>query len=285
MILHRSGRGKLGRVLKKASARWIRHDAMRLSAALSFYSILVLAPLLVIIIKVAGLLWRGQGSASDHVTRQLSSLMGPQAADAIGQMIEAGGRQGAGVVATTISTGLLIASATGVFTEVQDGMNAVWEVKKSSRARERAAKWGRDRLLSLAMVAGVGLLLLASVLVSTTLTAAAKYIADDKSVLVIFADVIVSFGLAVVLFAAIFKFLPDVVLAWRHVWTGAVITAVLFTVGKYALAAYFKYAMTTSAFGAAGSLTVVLLWVYYSAFSLFFGAECTRAWATEQAGG
>ena len=134
------------------------------------------------------------------------------------------------------------------------------------------------------MVVGIGLLLLLSTLFSTVLTAAATYVAGDKGWLVFVVDAVVSFGVVVILFGAVFKLLPDIKLAWKHVWIGAVVTAVGFTVGKYALVVYFKYAAPVSAFGAAGSLAAVLLWVYYSSFIFFYGAELIKVWVLHHGG-
>jgi membrane protein len=263
-------------LLKETASAWVTDNAMRLSAAVSFYAILSLAPLLVIALKIVGVIWTQKGYAREQITRQMTGLMGSQAADALAPMIESGGRHGRGVTATIVSTAILLFSATGVFIEVQDAMNTVWGVKpKPSCIRDFVL----NRLLSLGMVFGIGFLLLASIFASTMLAAVATYVAGAKSGLAFFLDVVVSFGLVAGLFGAVFKFLPDVKLTWGHVSLGAVTTAVLFTAGKYALVLYFKYATPTSAFGAAGSLAAVLLWVYYSSFILFFGAEFTKVWA------
>ena len=264
-------------LLKEAASGWMRDNAMRLSAAVSFYSILSLAPLLVIALKMVGLVWKHQGLAHLQIARQMTSLMGSQAAEALETMIASGGRQGHGVLATVVSSAILLFSATGVFIELQDAVNTIWGVTPRPGRRIHDFVW--NRLLTLAMVFGIGLLLLVSTLFSTVLTAAATYIAGDKSRLALVADSIVSFGVVVILFGAVFKLLPDVKLAWKHVWLGAVATAVGFTAGKYALVVYFKYAAPVSAFGAAGSLAAVLLWVYYSSFIFFFGAELTKVWS------
>ena len=272
----------LAALLKETAAGWMRDNAMRLSAALSLYAILSLAPLLVITLKIVGVVWTRREYAREQITRQMTGLMGAQAAEALKPMIESGGRHGRGVVATVVSAALLLFSATGVFIELQDSMNTIWGVRPKPG-------WGvRDfvlnRLLSLGMVFGIGFLLISSMLVSAMLAAMASYVAGDKSWLAFLTDIVVSFGLVTILFGAIFKFLPDVRLAWGHVWIGATTTASLFTAGKYALVLYFRYAATTSAFGAAGSLAAVLLWVYYSSFILFFGAEFTKVWALHHAG-
>ena len=269
-------------VLKETVGDWMQDNAIRLSAALSLYTILSLAPLLVVTIKIVSVVWRGKDAARDQMMAQMVNLMGSDAAGAIKPMLDNGGKAGNGVLATVISSAVLLFSATGVFIELQDSMNTIWGVKPIPNQGLR--NFIRNRLLSLSMVFGIAFLLLVSMFVSTVLASLAKYIVGDAGWMAIGLDIIVSFLVVAVLFAAIFKFLPDVKLAWRHVWLGAIMTAGLFTIGKYGLALYFKYGTPTSAFGAAGSLAAVLLWVYYSAFILFFGAEFTKVWSARNHG-
>ncbi len=263
-------------LLKKTASEWSEQKAPRLSAALSLYTILSLAPLLVITIKVVAVFF-GKDAAEGQVKGQLIGLMGANAAQAIQDMIQRGNQHGEGVMATIISSVILVFSATGVFGELQDSMNTIWEVKP----RPNQGIWGliRNRLLSLAMVFGIAFLLLVSLFVSTLVTTVATKIAGDVAWLAFVVDLFISLGVVTLLLAAIFKFLPDVKTQWRDVWLGAFATAALFTIGKYALAIYFKKGSTVSAFGAAGSLVAVLLWVYYSSMILFFGAEFTRVYA------
>jgi membrane protein len=264
-------------LLKATTAGWMRDNAMRLSAALALYTILSLAPLLVITAKTVALLTRDTEYARVQVTEQIRDLMGAEVAKAIQPMLEAGGHQGHGLVAAILSTAVLIFSATGVFAELQDSMNTIWGVKP--KPNQGIRDFIRNRLLSLAMVFGTGFLLVVSMFLTTVMVRLATYLAGDTKWLALTLDPTISFAVVLVLFAGIFKFLPDVQLAWRHVWAGALLTTFLFTVGKYALAMYFVYATPTSAFGAAGSLVAVLLWVYYSSFILFFGAEFTKVWS------
>jgi membrane protein len=269
----RVGRGAvaLWSLLKEAAAGWMNDNAMRLSAALSLYATLSLAPLLVIALKIIGVVWTRQEYAREQITRQMTALTGAQAAEALKPMIASGGRPGQGLVATILSAGLLLFSATGVFIELQDALNTIWGV--TPRPNRRARDFVLNRLLSLAMVLGSGLLLLLSTVLSTVLASVTTSIAGDKSWLAFFVDVAVSMAMVAVVFGAVFKLLPDVRLSWKHVRGGAVATAVGFTAGKYALVLYLRYAAPTSAFGAAGSLAAVMLWIYYSSFVLFFGAE------------
>ena len=255
---------------------------MRLSAALAFYTILSLAPLLVITLKIVGAILRNKDYARYQMLDQISDLMGWHVAQAVQPMIETAGRPGGGHLATWISSAVLLFSATGVFAELQDSMNTIWGVKPVPNR----GFWDfiRHRLLSMAMVLGIGFLLMVSMFITTITDALAEYVAGNSKAVVTALDILVSFGVSSVLFAAIFKFLPDVKLSWRHVWLGAAITAACFIVGKYALALYFRLASPTSAFGAAGSLAAVMLWVYYSSFILFFGAEFTKVWSIHHLG-
>jgi membrane protein len=269
-------------ILKETINDWLEDKAMRLSAALAFYTILSLAPLLVITLKIVGAILKNKESARDQMLDQISDLMGWHVAQAVKPMIETAGRPGGGHLAAVISSAVLLFSATGVFAELQDSMNTIWGVKPVPNR----GLWDflRHRLLSLAMVLGTGFLLLVSMFVTTVSDALAEYVAGNSKAVALVLDIVVSFGVSSVLFAAIFKFLPDVKLSWRHVWLGAVITAACFIVGKYALALYFRFASPTSAFGAAGSLAAVMLWVYYSSFILFFGAEFTKVWSIHHLG-
>jgi len=264
-------------VLKETASSWLEDNAMRLSAALSLYTILSLAPLLVITLKIVSVVWRDAQAARQQVMTQMSNLMGGQAAGAIQAMLDNGSKHGNGLIAAIVRTAVLIFSATGVFAELQDSMNTIWGVKP----KPNQGIWGfvRNRLLSMAMVFGIAFLLLVSMFITSLLTTLAKSVAGNSTWVAYIGDLLLSFAIITLLFAAIFKFLPDVKLAWRHVWRGAALTAVLFILGKYGLGLYFKYATPTSAFGAAGSLAAVLLWVYYSSFILFFGAEFTKVWA------
>jgi membrane protein len=263
--------------LKQTAANWMDDNAMRLSAALSLYTILSLAPLLVITIKLIGIIWRNTDDARANITHELTDLMGSDAAKAVQPMFESGAKHGGGLLASTLSFVVLIFSATGVFIELQDSMNTIWRVKPKPGQGIRG--FVRNRLLSIGMVFGIAFLLLVSMFVSTVLAAVARQVAPDAKSLAIVLDIVVSFGVITILFASIFKFLPDAKVKWEHVWLGAILTACLFTVGKYGLTLYFRFGTPTSAFGAAGSLAAVLLWVYYSSFILFFGAEFTKVWA------
>lgn len=265
--------GLLGQ-FKRALHEWMNDKVMKLSASLSLYALLSLAPLMVITIKIVSLIWRDQDVARGHVLAQLTGLMGSQAAAAIQTVLDNSTKPNQGLLATLVSTIILLFSATGVFIELQDSMNSIWHVE----TRAHSGVWGfvRHRLLSAAMVFGIVFLLLTSMFVSTILSAVAKHIAGEARWVVFIVDLIVSFGIVAVLFASMYRVLPEHNVWWRDVWVGALVSSAMFTVGKYALTLYFKYGTPTSAFGAAGSLAAVMLWVYYSSFILFFGAELAK---------
>jgi membrane protein len=265
-------------MLKQTASDWMEDKAMRLSAALALYTILSLAPILIIAIKIASTFLQDPNT-KQKIVDNVAAQIGRNAGKAIGEMVTNTGKHGAGVVATVISVAILLFSASGVFGELQDSLNTIWEVKpKPNRPWLQVIK---DRFLSLAMVFVIAFLLLVSLIVSTVLTAAADKIAGGAGWLSIVLDIVVSVGVSTLLFAAIFRFLPDVKIGWRDVMIGALVTAVLFKLGQYALALYFKYGAPTSAYGAFGSIMAVLLWAYYSSMILFFGAEFTQVYSRQ----
>lgn len=266
-------------VFKQTVHEWSDDKAPRLGAALAYYTVFSIAPLIVIVIAIAGF-WFGRQAAQDQIFNEISSLIGQKGAEAIGSMLQAADKPSHGIIASVLAIVTLLLGATGVFIQLQDALNTIWEVKPKPGRGIRG--FIRQRLLSLAMVFGIGFLLLVSLVVSAGLSAAGKWFADvlpgGEEVWQIL-NFVISFLVIAVLFALMFKYLPDVKIAWRDVWLGGVITAVLFTVGKFALGLYLGRSSVSSAYGAAGSLVVVLLWVYYSAQILFFGAEFTQVYA------
>jgi membrane protein len=264
----------------QTASEWYRDNALRLSAAVSFYAVLSLAPLLAIVIRVMGIAHARQ-FARVEIMKQATNLMGIQAADAIKPIIESNAAQSVGSLAAAVSTVVLLFSATSVFIELQDSMNSIWGVEikahKATRAEHAVLAIVRARLLSLAMVFGLGFLLIFSIF--GTLTALQSRIAGVNHWPAYLADVAISLAVEFSLFAAIFKFLPQVQPRWKDVWIGALIAAILFSAGRFGLAIYFEYARSENVYGAAGSLVAVLTWIYYSSFSLYFGAEFTKVWA------
>ena len=268
-------------LLKRAYDEFSEDKAMRLAAALACYTILSLAPLVVITMKVTTWTLRDEAK-SGQVQAQMTQLVGPAGAQAISDMIASDKTNNSGVFATILSLAILLFSASGVFAELQDSMNTVWEVKP----RPDMSWWDliKKRFLSMGMVFGIIFLLLVSMFVTSTLSVALDKVVgggDDNAgflakAAAFVADFVITVLVVGVLFTMIFKYLPDVKIRFRDVWLGGLLTAVLFKFGQYGLAAYFKYGSTTSAYGAAGSLVAVLLWAYYSACILLFGAEFTQ---------
>ncbi|MBY0514291.1 MAG: YihY/virulence factor BrkB family protein [Gemmataceae bacterium] len=261
---------RTGLLLYRAGRAWDRDDAMRLAAALAMYTVLSLSPLLIITIKVTALVL-GEKNAAQQVNRQVEGLLGPTGAKAVEGMITDTVKPGSGVIATVISVVVLLFLASGVFYELRGALNAVWNI----RPRPAGGFWAmvRKRLLSLGMVFVIGFLLLVTQVVATTLTVMSEYVIGEKGWLAVLVDLLASTLVVTVLFGLIFRYLPDVRLSWRDVLFGSLVTAVLFKGGQYVQALYFTYGSTASTYGAAGSFVVVLLWVYYSCWILFYGAE------------
>jgi membrane protein len=264
--------------MKGAFVSWSEDKAPRLGAALAYYAAFSIAPLLVIAIAVAGLVF-GEEAAQGQIVSQVRGLIGDEGAAALQSMIEkAGRRPDAGIAATLIGIGTLLFGASGVFGELQDSLNTIWGVKP----RPGRGLFGllKDRFLSFAMVFGIAFLLLVSLVISAALAALGKvggaFIAEGPLHVLNF---VISFAVITGMFAAVFKFLPDIQIEWQDVWLGAALTSLLFSVGKLAIGLYLGKTSVASAFGAAGSLVIVLVWVYYSAQILFLGAEFTKTYA------
>jgi membrane protein len=254
-----------------------------MGAALAYYMALSLAPTVVIILAVTGIAF-GPKAAQGRLVWQIQDLVGYEGAKVIQSMIEGAHRSTSGIVATLLGLITLFFGATAVVTELRDALNTIWRVPEhtaSSHARS-ILKLVTERLVSFALVLAAGLFLLASLIVNTWIAAAGKYlssVAPPPRALIQTADWLVSFGLITALFAFIFKVLPNVRLTWGDVGAGAVLTSLLFTAGKVLLGVYLGKAGFADSYGAAGSLVVLLVWVYYSAQVVFLGAEFTRAYA------
>jgi membrane protein len=267
-------------ILGKATVmRWWDDNALRLSAALSYYTLFSLAPLLTIAIAIAGLVV-DEKMVREKVLGQSQGLIGKPGADAIANMLESAGQPVQSTVATVVGLVTLVIVSTGMFSELQDALNLIWRTKpKKSDALWDALK---TRILSFILVVGTGVLLLASLLMGTFLTALGKFVfqaAPWPQVMLILVDVAVSLPMITLLFALLFKVLPDGYIAWRDVWLGAVVTGTLFIVGEWAIGLYLGSTAMTSMYGAAASLMVILAWVYYSALIFFLGAEFTCVYA------
>lgn len=265
-------------LIKDAADGWSAHRASRIGAALAFYTVFSLGPILLLAVAVAGLFF-GQAAARGEIHQQIGSLIGPQAAAEVENLLVRAHRPAAGVVATAISVVTLLLSADTALVELKSGLDEIWSVP----AQKRRWYWDylRTRLLSIGLILALGFLLLASLLFSAGLGALAALSHGIFIVGVVLRSTssLISLSLAVLLFATVFKVLPSVRLAWKDVAVGALITAALFTAGKYAIGLYLSSRSVASTYGAAGSAIVVLLWVYYSAQVFLFGAELTRGYA------
>jgi len=253
-----------------------------LSAALSLYAVLSLAPLLVISLKLFSIMF-GPDVASRQVESQMQQLIGPAGAAAIKDMLLQAAHRNAGIFATVLSFILLFFTASAVFGELQDDLDIIWNVKP----RPDVPWWQtiENRFLSMAMVFVIMFLLLVSMIVSAGLTALTHHIAGNAAFAAFATDFVVSMVIVSISITLLFRFVPDVRIDWRDVFLGALVTAVLFKLGQYVLGLYFRFGSTTSAYGAAGSFVAVLLWVYYSGWILFFGAEFTSVYAKSRGRG
>lgn len=253
---------------------------MFVSAALAYYTTFSLAPIIVICIAVAGL-FLGKDVVQGELLNQISTTLGPAAEHQIKIMISKTMNPTTSILSQIIGVIVLIFGASGVFGALQTGLNMVWQVKlKSDRGLMGTIK---DRFLSFTMVLGVSFLLLVSLVITVIITAFSSYLNNyfhGGEIIAFGLNFVVSIGMITVLFASLFKYLPDAKIEWNDVWLGAFITTLLFTLGKFLLAIYLKYAYTGAEFGAAGSLILILVWVFYSAQIFFLGAEFTKAFAT-----
>lgn len=267
--------------LAKCSVKaWSDDYASSMGAAIAFYTVFSIAPLLIIIIAVAGFIW-GEDAVRGEVVRQLSGLFGAEGAASVQSLIRSANKPTEGLMATGISTVILIVGATRVFAELQSALDRIWQVP----ALHKTAGWWRmlrARLLSLGLIMGLGFLLLVSLVVSAGLSAMGGWalaIFPGWVPIMLVLNTLVSLAISSLLFAVIYKFMPQASIAWRDVWTGAIVTAVLFEAGKILIGIYVGTSATVSSLSAAGSLVVVLIWVYYAAQVFLLGAEFTWFYA------
>lgn len=268
-------------LLKAAFWRWWDDNTFRLGAALAYYTTFSLAPIVLISVAIAGLVF-GEGTARTQLLSEINNTLGSRVGQAIGDIAQYTQDTGTGGVATAISLVVLLFGATGVFAQLQDALNTIWGVQR----RQGLGLWQsvKDRFWSFTVVLGIGFLLLVSLIFSAVLAALSRWLTPSalpgSTYLWQAVNGLLSFGLVTVLFALIYKLLPDIKIAWGDVWVGAVMTALLFTLGKYLISLYLGQSSWISAYGAAGSLIVVLLWVYYSSQIFLFGAEFTYVYAS-----
>jgi membrane protein len=250
----------------------------RLGAALAYYTIFSIGPLLLIAVAMAGLFF-GQEAAQGRISDELGKVFGSQMADSLEKMIEAANKPTSGKLAMAAGIITLILGASGVFGQLKDALNTIWNVEKKKAGGIKGLV--TQRFLSMAMVFGIGFLLLVTLVIDAGISAVgdrlSQYVGGEAVMQII--QLVFSFVIVTVLFAAIFRILPDLKIAWRDVWLGATFTSLLFVLGKFGLGIYLGKAAVGSAYGAAGSLVILLIWVYWSAQILFFGAEYTQVYA------
>ncbi len=269
----------MGSLFLAALRAWWDDNVPRLGASVAYYTLFAIGPILLVVIAVAGLAF-GTAAVRGEVVMQLEGLVGSEGAQAIQALLEGASRRPSGILATIIGSVTFVLAATGAFLELQAAFNTIWRVKPNPSVDIRA--FLMDRLRSFGLVVVIGFLLLVSLAVSAALAALGgwlDHLTPGLSLMWNAVNLLVSFGVAAALFACLFRFLPDVKLKWGDVITGALVTAALFTVGKYLIGLYLGQSATTSSYGAAGAVIVLLLWVYYSAQIVLIGAEFTRLYA------
>ncbi|MCF6159397.1 MAG: YihY/virulence factor BrkB family protein [wastewater metagenome] len=267
--------------IKTVFSEFSEDKALRLAAAMAYYTVFSLAPLLVIAIAIIGFVF-GKEAAQGKIIEQFRDLVGESGARVVQTMIVNAAQQKSGIIAAIAGTAALLFGAGGFFVQLQDALNTIWEVvPRPSRGIMNRV---RERSLSLTLVLGTGFLLLVSLILTAGLKAFGGLLTGlfpGTAYILPIANFAISFGMITLLFVMIFKILPDVKIAWSDVWIGAVVTALLFTIGKYFIGIYLGQSSTASVYGAAGSLVIILLWLYYSSIILLLGAEFTQVYANK----
>jgi membrane protein len=263
-------------IAMEATGNWSRHKDAQAGAALAYYSVFSLGPLIVVAMALAGLLFGGD-AVRGEVSASFRDLLGPSGAAAVDTMLAGASREHEGVVAMVLGTATLLFAAVGVVVQLKSTLNGVWDVDPRRTSGVMAVLM--SYVVSLAGVLAVGFLLIVSLLVTTAINAVGHYLAASAEITLHGAGALASLVIVTSLFAAMFKWLPDTEVAWRDVWLGAGLTAVLFEIGKYLISLYIANQGLQSAFGAASSLVVILIWVYYTSQILLLGAEFTRVFA------
>ncbi|MGM8228095.1 YihY/virulence factor BrkB family protein [Cellvibrio sp. ARAG 10.3] len=270
----------MGSLLKETFTQWINRDPFRNSTVIAYYTIFSLPGLLIIIINLTGYFFEQQ-AVSDEIDQQIRALVGNKAAQDVQTIVSNASESSGFTLSSIISLATLLFGATGVFYQLQQTLNLMWEVKP--QPKRKLLKLVMDRLFSFGLILVVGFLLLVSLVLSTVLSMisnwVAAYFSDSLNIVFRLLDISVSLSVITLLFAAIYKFLPDAEIEWRDVWIGALVTSLLFVLAKFALGLYFAYSDPGSTYGAAGSIILIMLWVSYAGMILFFGAEFTRVYA------
>jgi membrane protein len=273
--------GNTSSLLKQTFQEWLQDKTPQLGAALAYYTVFSLAPMILVLLAIVGFLFRDDpADAWNKITQQMSYFLDPSALQVVQNIAQKASQPGKSMIATIIGVALALFGASGVFGQLQEALNTIWGVK----AKPGTGIWRflRARFLSFAMVAGICFLLLVSLAIEALLKGFSHYVQSvvpGGIVIALTVYLVFDFAVVVLLFAMIFKFLPDVNIQWRDVWIGAVMTAIFFGIGKWALGLYLSSGAAGSAYGAASSLITLLLWVYYSSQILLFGAEFTQVYS------
>ena len=276
--LEKGGAAAIPAIFWTAAKAWWDDDAIRLGASLAYYTLFALAPILLVATAVAGIAF-GAEAARGQIVGQLDQLVGPDGAGAVQSLLEGASHRRAGMLASVLGGITFVVAATGAFLELQAALNTIWRVKPNPRANVRG--FVLDRLRSFGLVVAIGFLLMVSLAVTAALAAFNAWLAHRSSIPLAWSgvNVLASVVVTTALFALLYRFLPDVRLRWRDVTTGAFVTAILFTIGQQLIGLYLGQSSVSSSYGAAGSVMILLLWVYYSCQILLFGAEFTRVYA------
>ncbi|MGE5510586.1 MAG: YihY/virulence factor BrkB family protein [Bacteroidota bacterium] len=266
-------------LLTTAASDWVRHRDARLGAALAYYSVFSLGPLLLIVVSIAGLFF-GEDAVRTALTGQFQSLLGPLGSQAIETMLKGAGSQASGTLAAALGVILLLVAAVGVVAQLKDAINTIWETKEP----EVAGLWwyARSYLISFAGIMGLGFLLAMSLVISTALSALSAWMGGGESLFWQAVNFLISLGVLTLLFAMFFRWFPDGPVDWEDAWRGGLVTAALFNVGKLAIAWYIGSQGLESTYGAAASVVVLLVWVYYSAQIVLFGGEITHVYGRQK---
>jgi len=268
---------KLIAVFKEAGSWWLKDSIPRLAAALSFYTAFSMAPLILLVVSLAGLVF-GRDAIQGRVVEQFSGLMGPESASTLQTLLQGAYHPAKGLVASTVSIFSLLIGAFGVLSELKGALNLIWRVREPSGLKHLIGQ----NIRYFGMILAIGFLLMVSLLASAAMSAFGKWMGGAMPIsanVLYFVNFMVSFGVTTLLFAAMYKVLPTTLIAWRDVWMGAAMTSLLFSIGKIALGFYLGRGVIGSTYGGAGSILIVLLWVYYSGFIFYLGAEFTKVYS------
>jgi membrane protein len=265
-------------LLTETVSEWLADGASRLAAALAYYTIFSLAPLLIFVIAIAGAFF-GEGAARQEILSQLDDLLGPQGATYVGTLLDSASKPSSSLIAASAGFVVLLFGATSAFAQLQEALNIIWDV---TPRRGGISYFFRKRLLSFSLVLVIGFLLLVSLVLSAAIAVAGKFISGVLPAYLVLAsilNVILSFTITTLLFAAIYRILPDAQVRWRDVIWGAVVASLLFSISRYLIGLYLGHGAVGSIYGAAGSFVIILMWIYLSAQILFFGAEFAQVWS------